>query len=465
MLSRKELFWGYSAQVLNIGTGLIILPVILHFLPPNEVGLWFVFLTLAGVSQLLEMGFQPTIARNVAYIYAGAQTLTSHGLQAGASGPINFELLATLQAASRLIYLRIALAAGFLLLTAGSAYIYSLLSAQDPWRMVITAWVIYAAGAILGFYFGYIGGLLTGRGDQNQANQVIVVTRLVQLAGSMLFLLIGWGLTGLAVAALLSTAISRVLAHRLLIGAEGPRPERKTVTRSDRNDMVAVLWHNASRYGTVLIGAFLIGRANILIASSNLGLAESASYALAVQLLIVLQGVASVPFNLSVPRLNSLRATADKVGLYQCFSRAISVSLAVSAIGALLFIFLGPELLAAIGSRTRLPSFVLLALMALSCALEINHGNCGNFLATSNTISFVRPAVVTGLLIVIVSVSAVDAYGITALVLSNLVCQLAYNNWKWPLEAARIFDVGFFRVVRDGTNEIIRSARLNSSAS
>ena len=182
-------------------------------------------------------------------------------------------------------------------------------------------------------------------------------------------------------------------------------------------------------------------------------------------MLIVLQGVASVPFNLSVPRLNSLRATADKVGLYQCFSRAISVSLAVSAVGALLFIFLGPELLAAIGSRTRLPSFLLLALMALSCALEINHGNCGNFLATSNTISFVRPAVVTGLLIVIVSASAVDTYGITALVLSNLFFQLAYNNWKWPLEAARIFDVGFFRVVRDGTNQIIRSARLKSSVS
>lgn len=465
MLSKKDVFWGYSAQVLNIGFGVIILPVILHFLSPKEVGLWFVFLTIAGISQLLEVGFRPTIARNVSYIYAGAQKLTTHGLHADATGSVNTQLLAALSSASRWIYFRIAIVAGLLLLVFGSTYISSLLADTDPRTGILQAWIIYSLSSVVGFYFGYVGGLLTGRGDQTQANQVIVISRIVQIACSTLFVSLGWGLTGLALAGLLSTICSRAMAQRFLLSDKHPIQQHRPVTSTERDEMVRVLWHNASRYGTVLIGAFLIGRANVLIASSALGLAESASYALAVQLLIVLQGVASVPFNLSVPRLNNLRAAANKVELYQCFSRAISLALVISIVGAVGLILLGPELLSAIGSKTPLPPVALLALMSISCVLEINHGNCGNFLATSNTITFVRPAIFTGILIVVSSGSTVGAFGTAALVVSNLLCQLAYNNWKWPAEAARYFNVGYFIIARDGMNQILKDLKWSSRAS
>jgi O-antigen/teichoic acid export membrane protein len=264
----------------------------------------------------------------------------------------------------------------------------------------------------------------------------------------------GWGLTGLAMAALLSTIISRAMARRLLLAPKHDRHQIENIRRIDRDEMVSVLWHNASRYGTVLIGAFLIGRANILIASSTLGLSEAASYALAVQLLVVLQGLAAVPFNLSIPRMNALRTTEDISELYRCFSRTISLGLLVSILGASILVIFGPQVLNAVGSRTQLPHIALLTMMAISCVLEINHGNCGNFLATSNTISFVRPAIFTGVLIVAISASTVSTFGSIALVLSNLICQVAYNNWKWPLEAAKHFDTGFMKIVQDGIRQI-----------
>src|SRR3990167_832985 len=111
MLSRRDLYWGYAAQVLNIGLGLIMLPVIVRHMSTAEVGLWFVFITLISFAQLLELGFQPTISRNVAYIYAGAQKLSAFGLQENGNGNLNIPLLANLVAASRFIYRWIALLA------------------------------------------------------------------------------------------------------------------------------------------------------------------------------------------------------------------------------------------------------------------------------------------------------------------------------------------------------------------
>jgi hypothetical protein len=101
MLSRRDLYWGYAAQALNIGLGLIMLPAIVRHMATAEVGLWFVFITLISFAQLLELGFQPTISRNVAYIYAGAQKLSAVGLQENGNGVLNVVLLANLVEAAR----------------------------------------------------------------------------------------------------------------------------------------------------------------------------------------------------------------------------------------------------------------------------------------------------------------------------------------------------------------------------
>jgi len=456
MLTRRDVFWGYTAQALNIGVGLIMLPVILRFMPSFQVGLWFVFVTIASLTQLLELGFQPTIARNVSYLYAGAQQLSATGLSPASRGPLNLPVLATLLASSQWIYRRIAFGAGLLLLVGGTAYIATLLPEPARAPEIIGGWILFSLGTILNFYFGYLNAFLQGRGDQSQANQVIVVSRLVQICAGSLMVMAGQGLLGLGAAALLSTAASRMMARRFLEAPGQPALRGQSVAREDRIDSVRVLWHNASRFGAVLVGAFLITRANILVASSSLGLAQAASYGLAVQLLIVVQTLASVPFNLALPRLNALRAQNETSGLYRHFGAAISLGLLISIAGGLALVVLGPPLLKAAGSHTDLPAMVLLIVMAAACALETNHGNCGNFLATSNTITFVRPALVTGLLIVTGSILSAPTAGIAGLVMCNAGFQLAYNNWKWPMEAARVFQVPFAKLIGDGLSALVR---------
>lgn len=458
MLRRRDLAWGYGAQGLSIGFGLIILPVVVRQLPAEEVGLWFVFLTLAGLAQLLEMGFQPTLTRNVAYVYAGAQRLSATGLEEpGAARAINAALLDAVVIASRRVYRGIALASALVLLCAGTFYLQSVVPAGTDLRTLLAAWACFSVGNVLNFYFGYLNALLQGRGDVTQANQVIVVARLVQLVVGVALLLAGLGLVGLGVATLLSAVASRVLAYRLVQRAPALATTAGGADRaaaSTPGEVVRVLWHQASRFSLVLVGVFLIWRANILVASSMLGLEEAASYGLAIQIFMLLHAVASVPFNLSVPRLSALRARHDQAGARRLFAVALLTTLLLYTALALAALLVGNPVLELLGSEVRLPASALFGAMVVVFLLELNHGTCANYILTGNHIPFVSAALLTGGGIVALSILLAPSYGIAAFVFSQGLCQLAYNNWKWPHEVSKLTALPFHRLLIEGMRSL-----------
>jgi len=445
----SRLAWGYAATALNVGVGVVMLPVIVRCLPAAEVGLWLVFLTLGALAQLFEIGFPSTVARNVAYVFAGDQRLCADGIVREAKGALNRQLLADLHAAARWLYGRVALAAGVLLAVAGTAYVASVTPPGVDGAQVLRAWLLYAAAATLNFHFGYLTAFLQGRGDVTQANQVVVLSRALQIVLGTALVLLGHGLVGLGLAALAAAAASRMLAWGFLRRYPPTRGAAPTAL-ADRRYLVGVLWHNGSRYGLVLVGLFLIMRATTLVATSALGVTEAAGYALAVQLFVVLQSLALVPWNLASPELNRLHALHLQARLQERFARVLVATLAVATAGASLLVALGPWALALVGSATHLPGRPVLALMAVAFVLELNHGACANLLATGNRIPFVRAYLATGVAIVVASWWIAPLAGVAGLVTVNVVLQLAYNNWRWPLAVARLFDVRYARVLADG---------------
>jgi hypothetical protein len=108
-------------------------------------------LDYAAFPQLLEFGFQPTIARNTTYVYAGARTLPTVGVLTGQwnSRFPHAPLLAELIAACRPIYGGVALLAALALLGGGSLYISTLVHDDTARCAVLVAWVMYANGSIL----------------------------------------------------------------------------------------------------------------------------------------------------------------------------------------------------------------------------------------------------------------------------------------------------------------------------
>lgn len=67
----KDVVWNYLGIFFSLGSQIIWLPVLLHYLPPDILGLWYVFVSIGGLVELMDSGFTPTLSLGVAYFASG----------------------------------------------------------------------------------------------------------------------------------------------------------------------------------------------------------------------------------------------------------------------------------------------------------------------------------------------------------------------------------------------------------
>lgn len=432
--TRRDLVWGYVAQFLNVGTGILLLPIILHYFSPADVGLWIVFVTLGSLAQLLEFGFQPTIARNAAYIYGGARNLQKEGLDYSENHKygIDLTLLGDLIAASRRIYRLISLIAALILLTVGTFYVATLITKEQNYYNALLGWCTFAAGYILSFYFGYINGLLQGRGDVTEANKVVVIQRAMFLVLGIVFTTCGAGLLGLGLASVTAALVGRILA--VVYFNKNSVITLKTLPNHEDSAkiMAKTLWFNASRLGAVQLGAFLINRASILIASTALGVSQAASYSLTLTILLALASSCGVIAQINVPYMSSLQVQQDRATLTRIYRNIVLISSFTYVVGFTLLSTLSKPALAVIGSSVPLLPSTQILILGIIIFLEVHHSNAATVLTTTNKVPFMAAALWSGLAIVILSCCVVKPLGIVGMILSQGLIQILYNNWKWP---------------------------------
>lgn len=455
-VTRTDIAWGYIAQALNIGAGIILLPVILYYLPPEDVGLWFVFVTLGSLAQLLEFGFQPTLVRNTAYVYAGAKELVHKGLPPppAPGQPLNHALLKELVQTSRHIYRIVALVCFITLLGGGTAYIYSVLTPEQNPVIYLGAWTAFAFGYIATFYYGYFNGLLLGRGDISKANKVIIFTRGSLIILGATFVALGYGLPGLGMASLMSALLGRWIAHQYYFSKDRPEAREAHSSAHQPPKLLGTLWHNSWRLGAVNLGAFLIQRASILIATSSLGLAASASYSMTITILMALSSVSIVIANIQLPHMSVLQAGRSRDQLKEIFGEIVILSWGVFLCGLLIIAWFGNSALSAISSQTPLlPTPELLALGVI-LLLELNHSVAAAYLTTKNEIPFLNAALLSGIAIVVLAAASIGTWGVWGLIFAQGVVQLAYNNWKWPYLALNDLGTDVLSLMKSGVRRI-----------
>lgn len=455
-ITRGDLLWGYAAQALNLGGGLMLLPFSARYLSHDDLGLWFVFMALASLAQLLELGFQPTLARNVSYVYSGATRLCKTGLPSEASGAqVDMHLLACLLSAARVIYRTVAALAVLVMLGLCSFYIMTLLTPGQSVSRSLFAWLTFSAGAIISFYFGYINGILQGRGDVTQSSKVTVLTRGSLVVFSVAALSMGYGLVGLGIASLISASIGRISAHYYF--TKDPliaRVGEAEGSAESRNEILHTLWYNAGRLGVVQIGAFLIQRGNVLIAASFIGLAASGSYGITVTALMALSGMASVVCQLQLPHLAALQAAHDKKAAAAVFGETLLMSWFLFLVGLVFVVIAGDKLLSAIGSNNHLLSKPLCLMLGLILLLEMTHSVAASYLTTLNHVPFVTAAILSGICVSLMTLALIQPFGIAGMIAGQGLVQLAYNNWKWPLEAVRHLELKFSKILVLGARKI-----------
>lgn len=454
--SKGDIIWSYLGNILNIGMGILILPSVIKMLSYSELGLWYVFSSISGLVNLVDFGFSPTIMRNITYSWCGAKELKRDGLSENfQDGKPNFKLLKNLVLVSKKIYLILSLFAVILLLVPGTFYIRTILPNQEAKYFV--SWFIYAFSIMINLYYSYWSPLLKGIGAIKQANQALVVSRIVYILIAIIGLNLGGGLIALSFAFLMSGLIMRLLSKVIFNKIIGREYHSTIIGNSYMlKDLFMTIWPNSKKIGIVTIGGWLITRSSTLLCSSFLGLEVTAQYGVTLQILTIVGSFSQLLFVSYMPEITATKVDRDLQKNIKLFSRAITLQWFIGIVGILSLIILGPIALKLIDSNSILLPSGITTLLGIVLFLEWNHSTFATLITMSNTVPFVRASIYSGIGIVIISLIMLEftTLGLLSLIISQGVVQLAYNNWYWPRWVLKENDSSVLKILKSSFEDI-----------
>lgn len=450
-ITKKDIIWSYASQFLQFGSGMILLPLILRRLSSQEIAIWYIFHAATAFANLLDFGFQPTIMRNVSYVFSGAKTLIAKGVSNEEHvDDVDYSLLKSLIKTCKKIYRFTSFSILLLFGTFGSYYIYKISTGKIPLRYVLTAWGLYTVSVALNFYFYYYTPLLLGRGKIKESHKTIVVSKLLFVTISFVLILLGYGLVGIAIGNIFGSLINRLFSY-LYFYDKKLKDKLKSV-KSELINLFPIIWHNSYRMGLVTVGGFLVVRSNTFLVTYFLGLEKASQYGISLQLINMIMTISIIMFKTFIPKLNSLSFTDHKKEFLDLYSKTASLAIILYICGFVCMIILGNPVLNLIGSSVKLLSNRTLIVIFIMMLLEMNHSVAAGAITTRNEVPFVKASLFSGLSITILSfITLKYVYPvIVSVILIQMFVQLAYQNWKWPILLAKYYNINYFKLLING---------------
>lgn len=435
-IGKKDAAWNFVATLLKIGSGLIVLPIIMRYVSREEYGIWTIFLSYSALMNLVDFGFSNSFTRSVTYIFSGARTLQKEGLNADHFEPgVDYNLLKSSISAMQYYYMRIALVFFLFVAGFGSWHLETVLSSahllerHDIWIY----WALFVCITSYQLYTYYYDALMMGRGYVQRQKQIIVLTQLVNIMIIVIFVLLGFGLGAMVFGLALSVPLGRVLSKKSFYDRH-IRSKIQEACAQDRMQIIKTLSVNSVKLGFTLIGGFLVVRASVLIGSIYLPLADIAAFGLTRQLADVVVSVSSVWFQAFYPQITHYRTQQNLVQVKRLYIQSWWFFVVIFVAGTVAILGMGNPVLAWIGSKTFLLPLGMSALLLLTAFLENNHVMAANLLLMENRVPFYKASLVAGGVTVglMICFLKTTGMGILAMLLAPFIAQALYQNWRWP---------------------------------
>lgn len=441
-IKKRDIIWNYIGTVLSLGINFIMLPMLMYFLDAKMIGIWQIFTSLGAVALLLDFGLTPTLARSVAYIWGGAQSLTPTGVMQSNTLTVNYDLLLSVIKACKYIYMLIALIAILGLSTVGSYYIYYIGHAVGGAYSYITSWGIYVIAIFLNLYYYYYSSLLIGVGGVAENSKARVYASLAQVMLCMLMLFLNAGILAPSIAYLAYGTLYRLLAKKYFhqycdIGINLKHATSK-IDISHVRHLFLIIWHNAWRDGLVSLSNYLVLQANTIICSLFFSLEQTGLYSLSLQLVTAIGLLASLPYFTYQPQIQSAYVSRRVDMIKNIMSIAVVSYYVLFLLGMSVLIFIGLPILSFIS-----PSYKFNVPILIAIAVYIFfHRRCAlytSYISNTNEIPYMKAFLISSFFSVLFSYIFCDFtdWNIWGIVAGQSVAQAVYNYWFWPQKVKR----------------------------
>ena len=441
-IGKKDFVWTILATFFKIGAGVLLLPLILRKLPSETVGIWTIFATITQLTGLFDFGFNPSFARNVAYVFSGVRSLKKEGYVAVEDvNSVDYSLLARTIRAMRYFYSRMAVVLFVLFATVGTMYVYTLTrDYMGDEREVFVAWIVVVLVNSYNLYTLYYESLLNGRGLIKQSQQIIFVGNFVYVVFASILILLDCELIAIVSSQAISVFLVRYLSKRAFYTDE-IKTNLLSVDDSDYKQVLSVIMPNAVKVGLTSLGGFIINKSSVFIGSLFVSLEMMASYGITMQLLTVIGTFGGIFTRVYLPKIFQWRVEGRKDLVKKIFYLSSGVMFVVFALSSVIIVLWGDWMLTLLHSGTMLLPTGLLILAFVQYYLEYNHSNSAQYLLSKNEVPFFKASLLSavGVLVLLgIFVVWLD-FGLLGMILAPTLAQAVYQNWKWPLEVIKEF--------------------------
>jgi O-antigen/teichoic acid export membrane protein len=435
-INKKDLLWNYISTSLQIGSGILLFPVILRLLSPETVGIWSIFLSIGSLVGLLDFGFSTSFSRNITYIFSGVNQLKSIGISDERSPDVNYILLAKTIKAMRWFYSRIGILTFIILSLLGTIYIYYIVENKFNGDKIdiYVSWALFCIINTYNIYTLYYDSLLLGRGYVKQDKQIIIISQISYLLISIILVVSGFGLISLIVGRIIALVLKRQLSYRLFFDCD-LKIHLTEFKNLDYKEILNVIKPNAIKVGLTGVSAFLVLQSATLIGSWYISLSLIASYSITVQVINVIASLSKVYYTTNLPNIAQLRVMNDFSRIKNIFINNVIIMILTYIFSIVLLLVFGNRLLQEIDSKTFILIPSMICVIGLISFLEENHGVAAGFLLSKNEVPFYKAAIISGISTIVLLFVFLKYlnYGIWGMILAPGIAQLVYQNWKWPL--------------------------------
>ena len=462
-IRKSDVIWNFVGTILSLSSNFIILPFILYFLDSDTIGLWNVFLSIGAIVILFDFGFNPTLARNIAYSWKGAKELyKTDGVVSNSDQP-NFFLMKKIITTTKNIYLLISSIALLFLLTLGTLYVISI-SNTILTNHYVYAWIIYCLAVFMNLYYGYYTTFLRGVGAIRETNISVILSRVIQITVTVCLLFFGFDIISVAFGYLVYGFIFRYTSKKFFFHYKDIGKELKNITSNfdfqEVKKTFSIIWHNAWRDGLVYLSLFLSSQVSILIASTFLSLTETGIYSITVQLATAVAAISGSLYNVYQPSMQFHFIRRNLNESKELMAISMSVYIVLFILGSLATYFIGLPLIYIIKSSILFDTSVF-TLVFIYIFLLKHHSYYASFISNTNKVPYVKSYLISSFFGVILSVVFVLflKLGVTGLIIGQIISQAVYNNWKWPLTVYKQLDTNFVKMFKLGINNTIKTLK------
>lgn len=466
--SKSDIIWNYVGIIMSMASNFLLLPFLIKYIDSELLGLWYVYLSIGGIVILFDFGFNPTIARNVAYCWSGARELNAEGVGQTEGTEPNFNLLKGVISTCKAIYLVISATALVVMLSIGTVYTHHV-SKELPWKIVIISWLVYAFAVFLNLYYGYFATLLRGVGAVSTYNKINVLARLIQIVVSIGMLILGYGIIAVSLAYMLYGFLLRAFSKRAFYKYKGIGDHLKSISGKTSMDEIKrlfrIVWHNAWKDGLVAVANYCANQASTLIASMFLTLSETGIYSISVQLITAIATISAGLYTAYQPAMQSAYANNNRNESTRLMSLAMITYSFLFWTGTIALITFGIPILKWVKPENTYDIVVILGIAVYNFFYK-RQSYYTSFISNTNHVPYVKSYVLSSIAGVVLSIVMVHflKMRVWGLILGPFLPQLLYNVWKWPREVYKMLETNWKIFVAMGLNALKKKIRKGKTS-